>query len=41
VEMKIKIAISPCPNDVFIYSGLITKEIATDEIEWDFSFIEL
>jgi len=39
--MKIKIAISPCPNDVFIYSGLITKEIATDEIEWDFTFLEL
>lgn len=40
--MKIHAAISPCPNDVFIFSGLITGAvIEPTDPEFEFSFFEL
>ena len=40
--MKIRAAISPCPNDVFIFSGLITGAILKPhDPEFEFSFFEL
>ena len=35
--MKINVGISPCPNDVFIFAGLILGRIQTPR-EWDFHF---
>jgi 1,4-dihydroxy-6-naphthoate synthase len=34
--MKLKIGISPCPNDTFIFDALLNKKIDTSGIEWEF-----
>ena len=39
--MKISCAVSPCPNDVFIFSGLITGEVAVPGLEWEFRFEDI
>ncbi len=38
--MKIKIGISPCPNDIFIYSGLILNKI-NPSLQWEFVFEDI
>lgn len=40
--MKLRVAISPCPNDIFIFSGMISGAILTEkDPEFEFSFLEL
>ena len=39
--MRLKIGISPCPNDIFIFSGLILGKVEGPDCEnpqWDFEF---
>lgn len=37
----LKIAISPCPNDVFIFSGLILKKVQIPGIELQFEYFDI
>jgi 1,4-dihydroxy-6-naphthoate synthase len=39
--MTLRIGISPCPNDVFIYAGLILRQVAWEGEEYAFDFQEL
>ena len=39
--MKLSVAISPCPNDVFIFAGLITGAVRPPGLEFSFHFQEL
>jgi 1,4-dihydroxy-6-naphthoate synthase len=39
--MKIKIAISPCPNDTFIFEKIYTKQLHIDGIEFEFYFLDI
>jgi 1,4-dihydroxy-6-naphthoate synthase len=39
--MKVSLAISPCPNDVFIFAGLIAGEVPAPGLEFGFEFLEL
>ncbi len=39
--MKLSIAISPCPNDVFIFAGLIAGAVRCPGHEFAFEFLEL
>ena len=39
--MRIRAAISPCPNDVFIFAGLITGEVRAPDLEFEFAYHEL
>ncbi|NLA25267.1 MAG: 1,4-dihydroxy-6-naphthoate synthase [Bacteroidales bacterium] len=39
--MQIKIAISPCPNDVFIFYALINKKIEIEGVKLDFVFFDI
>ncbi|MDB5106218.1 MAG: 1,4-dihydroxy-6-naphthoate synthase [Fibrobacteres bacterium] len=39
--MKIRAAISPCPNDVFIFAGLILERIRVAGLEFEFAYHEL
>ncbi|MBW8890449.1 MAG: 1,4-dihydroxy-6-naphthoate synthase [Fibrobacteres bacterium] len=39
--MNLSIAISPCPNDVFIFAGLITGAVRRPGYEFAFEFLEL
>lgn len=39
--MKLSIAISPCPNDVFIFAGLIAGAVRRPGIEFAFEYFEL
>jgi 1,4-dihydroxy-6-naphthoate synthase len=39
--MKIRAAISPCPNDVFIFAGLITGGVSAAGLEFEFAYHEL
>jgi 1,4-dihydroxy-6-naphthoate synthase len=39
--MKISIAISPCPNDVFIFAGLIDGAVRAPGLAFAFEFLEL
>jgi 1,4-dihydroxy-6-naphthoate synthase len=39
--VKIRAAISPCPNDVFIFAGLISGEVLTPDLEFEFAYHEL
>lgn len=38
---KIKIAISPCPNDTFVFYALINKKITVENLEFEFSFLDI
>lgn len=37
----LKMAISPCPNDVFIFSGLILNKVNTNGTEWHFDYFDI
>lgn len=37
----LKIAISPCPNDVFIYSGLILKKVSAAGLDLHFEYFDI
>lgn len=39
--MKIRAAISPCPNDVFIFAGLIKGGVSAPGLEFEFAYHEL
>lgn len=39
--MNLSIAISPCPNDVFIFAGLIAGAVRWPGLGFDFEFLEL
>lgn len=39
--MKVSIAISPCPNDVFIFAGLIEGAVRRPGLDFAFEFLEL
>jgi 1,4-dihydroxy-6-naphthoate synthase len=39
--VKIRAAISPCPNDVFIFAGLINGAVRPQGMEFDFAYHEL
>ncbi|MEO7425338.1 MAG: 1,4-dihydroxy-6-naphthoate synthase [Fibrobacteria bacterium] len=39
--MRIKAAISPCPNDVFIFAGLITGNAPAPGLEFEFAYHDL
>jgi 1,4-dihydroxy-6-naphthoate synthase len=39
--MNIRAAISPCPNDVFIFAGLIGGEVSAQGLEFEFAFHDL
>jgi 1,4-dihydroxy-6-naphthoate synthase len=39
--MNVSIAISPCPNDVFIFAGLIAGRVPSPGLEFGFEFLEL
>jgi 1,4-dihydroxy-6-naphthoate synthase len=39
--MRLSIAISPCPNDVFIFGGLIAGKVPAYGLEFAFEFLEL
>lgn len=39
--MNLSIAISPCPNDVFIFAGLITGDVRPPGFDLAFEFLEL
>ena len=39
--MRIRAAISPCPNDVFIFAGLISGEVRVPDLEFEFAYHEL
>src|SRR5690606_41884402 len=39
--MIIRAAISPCPNDVFIFAGLLTGAVAERGLEFEFDFLDL
>lgn len=39
--MRIRAAVSPCPNDVFIFAGLISGEVRAPGLEFEFAFHEL
>ena len=38
--MKLKVGISPCPNDTFIFGGLIHQKIQT-ELEYEFTYLDV
>lgn len=38
---KIKVAISPCPNDTFIFDALINKRISWEGLEFDFEYHDI
>ncbi len=38
---KYSIAISPCPNDTFIFYALINRKILNPDIEFDFYFFDI
>lgn len=38
--MKLKLGISPCPNDTYIYEGLVTGKIQSN-FEWDVTFADV
>ncbi len=38
---KLSIAISPCPNDTFIFYALIKRKILNTEIEFDFHYFDI
>ena len=39
--MRIRAAISPCPNDVFIFAGLISGGVRVPDLEFEFAYHEL
>lgn len=39
--MRVEAAISPCPNDVFIFAGLILGRVDTADLDFDFGFHDL
>ncbi len=39
--MRIRAAISPCPNDVFIFAGLISGQVRAPDLEFEFAYHEL
>jgi 1,4-dihydroxy-6-naphthoate synthase len=39
--VRIRAAISPCPNDVFIFAGLISGEVRVPDLEFEFAYHEL
>ncbi len=39
--MKLKIAISPCPNDTFIFENIFNKKNTIDGIEFEFHFFDI
>jgi 1,4-dihydroxy-6-naphthoate synthase len=39
--MKLSIAISPCPNDTFIFYGLICGKIKIPGVDFDFHFMDI
>lgn len=38
--MKLKLGISPCPNDTYIYEGLVSKQIKSS-FDWDVTFADV
>ena len=39
-KTKLKVGISPCPNDTFIFGGLIHKEVQT-ELDYEFTYLDV
>jgi 1,4-dihydroxy-6-naphthoate synthase len=39
--MQLHIAISPCPNDTFIFENLFNKKIVIDDMEFVFHFLDI
>jgi 5,8-dihydroxy-2-naphthoate synthase len=39
--VRIRAAISPCPNDVFIFAGLLSGEVRAPDLEFEFAYHEL
>jgi 1,4-dihydroxy-6-naphthoate synthase len=39
--MKLTVAISPCPNDTYIFYGLISGKIKIPNIEFEFHFLDI
>ncbi len=40
-KKNIRIAISPCPNDIFIFSGLLLRKIKLESFQFEFSFLDI
>jgi 1,4-dihydroxy-6-naphthoate synthase len=38
---KLSIAISPCPNDTFIFENIYNKTVFIDDIEFEFHFLDI
>jgi 1,4-dihydroxy-6-naphthoate synthase len=39
--VRLRIGISPCPNDVFLYAGLILNQVPWPDGAWEFDFQDL
>ena len=39
--MKLKIGISPCPNDTFIFHALLNQLVNTNPFEFDVTFADV
>jgi 1,4-dihydroxy-6-naphthoate synthase len=39
--MRLKLAISPCPNDIYIFSGILKNQITDPELHFEPTFIDV
>ncbi|MBT7896467.1 MAG: 1,4-dihydroxy-6-naphthoate synthase, partial [Flavobacteriales bacterium] len=39
--MRVNLAISPCPNDTFIFEGLVNKKIDTEGLDFKITLADI